>query len=382
MRENEAVLLALQEARKAGKKGALATVVKVKGSAYRREGAKMFIDETGHYVGLISGGCLESDVAEVAQAVICDNKAMLKRYELDEDLVWGLGLGCPGTVDLFIEPIAADKELHPAFSKWTQDIQNGEAAVLCTVIGRNENTCDSASRRLVITEQGQVAGSLENAGINRYAEKWAKELLQQQNPRSSCQSILLEDGTSINLFLDVVVPLPSILIFGAGNDVIPVARLSATLGLPTTVVDPRPGYNTSERFPQATRLLIDSEKYAQQLSVGKRSYVVIMNHHMERDQEALRFALPSQAAYIGLLGPRSRRERIMEALEKTGSSFTVRQLARLCNPIGLDIGADNAEEIAVSILAEIIAKRTGHEGGLLRDKAQIHQTDSLCRLAL
>ncbi|WP_103106279.1 XdhC family protein [Brevibacillus reuszeri] len=373
MRENEAVLHTLNEAIRAGKKGALATVVKVKGSAYRREGAKMFIDDTGHYVGLISGGCLEADVAEVAKGVIRDNKAILKRYELDEDLVWGLGLGCPGTVDIFIEPIAGQEKLQPAFSVWSEAIQKGEAAALCTVIGMNETACESASKRLVLTEKGNVTGNLGNTGINRYVEKWAKELFHKQNPRSSSQSVVLEDGTSLSLFLDVVVPLPTVFVFGAGNDAIPVARLSATLGFPTTVVDPRPGYNTAERFPLATRLLIDSEKYAEQLAVGKRSYVVIMNHHMERDQEALKFALPSEAPYIGLLGPRSRRERIMDSLEKAGSPFTARQLARLCNPIGLDIGADNAEEIAVSILAEIIAKRTGHEGGLLRDKAQIHQ---------
>ncbi|GIO08929.1 xanthine dehydrogenase [Brevibacillus reuszeri] len=373
MRENEAVLHKLNEAIQAGKKGALATVVKVKGSAYRREGAKMFIDDTGHYIGLISGGCLEADVAEVAQGVIRDNKAILKRYELDEDLVWGLGLGCPGTVEIFIEPIAGQEKLHPPFSVWSEAIQKGEAAALCTVIAMNKTACESATKRLVVTEKGHVTGSLGNTGLNRYVEKWANELFHKQNPRSSSQSVVLEDGTSLSLFLDVVVPLPTVFVFGAGHDAIPVARLSATLGFPTTVVDPRPGYNTAERFPLATRLLIDSEKYAEQLAVGKRSYVVIMNHHMERDQEALKFALLSEAAYVGLLGPRSRRERIMEALEKAGSTFTARQLARLCNPIGLDIGADNAEEIAVSILAEIIAKRTGHEGGLLRDKAQIHQ---------
>ncbi|MFE1629123.1 XdhC family protein [Brevibacillus reuszeri] len=373
MRENEAVLHTLNEAIRAGKKGALATVVKVKGSAYRREGAKMFIDDTGHYIGLISGGCLEADVAEVAQDVIRDYKAILKRYELDEDLVWGLGLGCPGTVEIFIEPIAGQEKLHPPFSVWSEAIQKGEAAALCTVIAMNETACESATKRLVVTEKGHVTGSLGNTGLNRYVEKWANELFHKQNPRSSSQSVVLEDGTSLSLFLDVVVPLPTVFVFGAGHDAIPVARLSATLGFPTTVVDPRPGYNTAERFPLATRLLIDSEKYAEQLAVGKRSYVVIMNHHMERDQEALKFALLSEAAYVGLLGPRSRRERIMEALEKAGSTFTARQLARLCNPIGLDIGADNAEEIAVSILAEIIAKRTGHEGGLLRDKAQIHQ---------
>ncbi|MGG1659929.1 XdhC family protein [Brevibacillus sp. NRS-1366] len=374
MRENEAVLQALEETRKAGKKGALATVVKVKGSAYRREGAKMFIDETGNYVGLISGGCLEADVAEVAKTVMQENQIILKRYELDENLVWGLGLGCPGTVDIFIEPIRADKDQHSALATWSQSIQKGNAAALCTVIKSSDKDGPTVDRRLVIPEEGYATGSLGHTGLNHYVEQWAKELFQEPSPRSSSRSIDLDDGTSVNVFLDVAVPLPMVMIFGAGHDAIPVAELSANLGLPTTVVDPRPGYNTAERFPGAARLLIDSGAYQQELVIGKRTYVVIMNHHLERDQEALKFALLSEAPYVGLLGPRSRRERIMEALGKAGATFHERQLARLCNPIGLDIGADTAEEIAVSILAEIIARRTGHEGGLLRDKKQIHQS--------
>lgn len=372
MRDNDAVLQAMETARRTGKRGALATVVKVKGSAYRREGAKMFIEETGQYVGLISGGCLEADVAEVAQTVIKEKRTCLKRYELDENLVWGLGLGCPGTVDIFIEPIIADND-QSALAMWAESVQKGHAVALCTRMEKNEAEAGAVERRLVIHEAGHTAGSLGHAGLNRYAEKWAKKLFQESNPKSASHSFVLDDGTSASIFLDVSVPLSTVMIFGAGHDAMPVAQLSVNLGLPTTVVDPRPGYNTAERFPHATRLLVDPGTCSHELMIDKRTYVVIMNHHLERDQAALKSALSSEAPYVGLLGPRSRRERMMEALGKSGSSFTERQLARLCNPIGLDIGADTAEEIAVSILAEIIAKRSGHEGGLLRDKVHIHQ---------
>ncbi|BCU81745.1 hypothetical protein JIR001_15280 [Polycladomyces abyssicola] len=114
MKENQEIALAMEEGRRAGRKMALATVVRVKGSAYRREGAKMLIDEEGKMTGVISGGCLEPDVAEVAKQVMADGHPVMKRYDLDEDLVWGLGLGCPGTVDVLIEPVSWNETTNEA----------------------------------------------------------------------------------------------------------------------------------------------------------------------------------------------------------------------------------------------------------------------------
>ncbi|MED4909352.1 XdhC family protein [Brevibacillus centrosporus] len=374
MREHEAVLQALADAHKAGRNGALATVVQIKGSAYRREGAKMFIDETGHRVGLISGGCLEADVAETARAVMEQNKRMIKRYELGEDLVWGLGLGCPGTVDICIEPISAETELHPAFALWLESLRKGRAAALCTVLPVTENDGGSADRRMFLSEDGYTVGCLGHEGVNRTVAAWANTLFQDPSPKSASRSITLEDGTTVNVFIDISVPAPTVMIFGAGHDAVPVARLSASLGFPTTVIDPRAGYNTVDRFPQATRIAAEPSQYHEKVMIDSRTYVIIMNHHLERDREALKYVLSTPAPYVGLLGPRSRRNRIMEALEKEGCYFGEHQLARLCNPIGLDIGAESAEEISVSILAEIIAMRSGHQGGLLRDKSSIHRS--------
>lgn len=379
MRENEAVLQALAEAHKAGRKGVLATVVQIKGSAYRREGAKMFIDETGHHLGLISGGCLEADVAETARAVMEQNKPLIKRYELGEDLVWGLGLGCPGTVDIYLEPVSADNELHPAFALWLESLLNGRAGALCTVLPANEHDVDSTDRRMFLSADGHTAGCLGDERVNRKVAAWANELFHEQSPKSVSRSITMEDGTAVNVFVDISVPAPTVMIFGAGHDAVPVARLSASLGFPTAVIDPRAGYNTADRFPQATRILAEPSQFREKVMIDRRTYVIIMNHHLERDREALKYVLSTPAPYVGLLGPKSRRDRIMEALEKEGCFFGAHQLARLCNPIGLDIGAESAEEISVSILAEIIALRSGHEGGRLRDKARIHRSPVTAR---
>ncbi|QRG65944.1 XdhC family protein [Brevibacillus choshinensis] len=374
MRENEAVLQALVEARKAGKKGVLATVVQIKGSAYRREGAKMFVDETGHHVGLISGGCLEADVAETARTVMEQNMPLIKRYELGEDLVWGLGLGCPGTVDIYLEPVSAVSEWQPAFALWIESLRTGRAAALCTVQPAAGTDSDSANRsRMFLSEDGYAAGCLGDERVNQTVAAWASELFHEQSPKSESRSLTLEDGTTVNLFVDISVPAPAVMIFGAGHDAVPVARLSASLGFPTTVIDPRPAYNTVDRFPQATRILTEPSQYREKVMIDKRTYVIIMNHHLERDREALKYVLSTPAPYVGLLGPRSRANRILEGLGEEGCLFGDRQLERLFSPIGHDIGAESAEEIAVSILAEIIAMRSGHEGGRLRDKARIHR---------
>lgn len=355
-----------------GSHGALATIVGVKGSAYRREGAKMFIDQSGHYVGLISGGCLEADVAEVAQEVIRSEKPLVKRYELGEDLVWGLGLGCPGTVDILIEPVGPDWKQQPACSEWLAHVQRGQPVAMCTVLEEKAGLA-----RLVVTESGHVAGTLGDTALTQTLTQKVVAMLQEQSPRSLNQVFPLPDGTSRTVFVDVSVPRPTVLIFGAGHDAIPVARFSHSLGYHTIVVDARQTYNSEERFPSVTRLLIDPSQYGEMLDIGARTYVIIMNHQLERDREALTFALLSQAPFVGLLGPLSRRNRILEALQQEGCTFTEQQLARLRNPIGLDIGADTSEEIAVSILAEVIAQRTGHKGGSLCDKAHIHTGPAL-----
>ncbi|WNC12263.1 XdhC family protein [Brevibacillus brevis] len=369
MRENVDVLRAIEEARREGKKGALATVIRVRGSAYRREGAKMYVEESGRFTGLISGGCLERDVAETARTVIEQGQPVIKRYELDEDLVWGLGLGCPGTVEILIEPVS--NETHPAFALWTEDVLRGRAGALCTVMNQDSDAL-SLERRLWIPETGSAAGSLGDVGLNRMAAEWTRTLLRKQHPRPVRQSFTLADGTTADVFIDIAVPEPTVMIFGAGHDAMPVARLSQSLGYSTVVIDPRESYNTEERFPGAARLLVTPAGYAEKVAVTHRSYLIIMNHHLERDKEALRFAISSKAPYIGLLGPLSRRNRLLELLVNEGCVFAKSQMDRLFSPIGLDIGADSADEIAVSILAEIVALRSGHGGGPLRNKDRIH----------
>jgi xanthine/CO dehydrogenase XdhC/CoxF family maturation factor len=369
--ENLQIALAIEEAVRSGRQIVLATVVKVKGSAYRREGAKMVIDEQGGTCGMISGGCLEPDVVQMAEEVISKGVPLNKQYVLDEDVVWGLGLGCPGTVDLYLEPVALE-DTKPAgpFGVWLACMKEKKAGILGTVL--NEKA-EEGRGRIFVSEEGMVTGSLGAFMLDEWFVGIAKRKLEEQAPKSETKLFTLPDGENIEIFTDVHVPPIELMIFGAGHDAIPLANISRTLGWQTTVIDPRPAYNDDQRFPGVNRILIHPSSFQEKVSIGRRTYVVVMNHHLERDQETLKFVLPSNAPYVGVLGPRSRRIRMLEALEKEGTIFAPLCMERVYSPVGLDIGAVSPEEIATSIAAEILSVRNGHSGGFLHGKEAIHQ---------
>lgn len=370
MQEQIEIVKAIDQASGTKNKGALATVIGVIGSAYRHPGAKMFIDEQGNTTGMISGGCLESDVAQVALQVMETSSGVRKKYVMEEDLVWGLGLGCPGTVELYIEPLPSFFQEPDPILHWMRAVQEGTSGVLCTLFPTSAEQWDDAPARLFLSETGSFVGDLGKAAWNEEVLAWARELLHLPHAKSITRN--LSDGTH-QVFFDVYQPPPKMMIFGAGHDAIPLAELGASLGLSVTIIDPRPFYNTTERFPRAKQLLLARLHETEQILICNRTYVVIMNHHLERDLEALKLSLRSQAPYVGLLGPRKRYERIMNSLQEQGIRFTDGELARLYNPIGMNLGAETPEEIAVSIVAEILAVQRGHDGGFLRDLSSIHR---------
>lgn len=370
MTENLQVALAIEEAVQSGRQTVLATVVKVKGSAYRREGAKMVVDEQGGTCGMISGGCLEPEVVQMAEEVIAKGTAMNKQYALDEDVVWGLGLGCPGTVDLYLEPVALeDTKPSAPLGAWLICMKEKKAGVLGTVLNAE---VEEERGRIFVPEEGPLAGSLGAYMLDEWFVEIARRKLEEQAPKSETKLFTLPDGEEVEIFIDVYVPPIELMIFGAGHDAIPLANISRTLGWETTVIDPRPAYNDDGRFPGANRILVHPSSFHKEVSIGRRTYVVVMNHHLERDQETLKFVLPSNTPYVGVLGPRSRRIRMLEAIEKEGTVFPPLCMERMYSPVGLDIGAISPEEIAISIVAEILSVRNGHNGGFLQGKEGIH----------
>ena len=362
MRELIRLLDAVEATQAAGQKAAIATVVRVKGSAYRREGTKMLIDASGNQVCMISGGCLEQEVGELAQRVMATGRPVVKFFDLDEDLVWGLGLGCGGSVDVYIEPFDEGE----ANARWLQALREGRAAALATVIETAGSSLQTASR-MFIDSDGTLFGTLGDAATDARFTSLAKEKMAQLYPRSETVEVDLPDGRA-DIFLDVNVPPPELVVFGAGHDAIPVVNYAHDLGFLVTVVDARHAFVTEERFPHAKLVRTHPSGFADKVAIGPRSYVVVMNHHLERDKESLAFALTTSAPYIGVLGPSSRYERMRDALAEEGRALDENDLRRVRNPIGLDIGADSPNEIAMSILSELVALRGGYVGGFLNNR--------------
>lgn len=360
-RETERILDAVRSVRASNGRAALATIVRVKGSAYRREGARILVREDGSYECLLSGGCLEPAVAEVAARVMSTGTPVLRQYDLEEDSLWSLGIGCTGAVDILIERLEDD----PLSRAWMDLLERAEPGVLVKPLS------GSAGRMLI--EQQDVRGTLGNSEVDSEAASRARRRLNAPSPRSGTERI---GGT--DYFFDVSVPPPVLVVFGAGADAEPLASQAWDLGFAVTVVDVRGAFLTSDRFPHAALVSAHYSRFKELVSLTTRSFVVIMNHHLERDREALRFSLESPAPYIGALGPRSRYQKLLTALKADGYVPDPEALSRVRSPVGLALGAETPEEIAVSILGEILALQRGFDGGFLAGReTSLHRVDSL-----
>jgi xanthine/CO dehydrogenase XdhC/CoxF family maturation factor len=365
-RETERLLEVIRQTRAAGLPAALATIVRVRGSAYRREGTRMFVRQDGTYECALSGGCLEPTVAEAAARVIATGEPVVVSYDLADDSIWGLAIGCSGAVDIRIDRIEDD----PITSAWLTILERGEGAVLVAPLS-------GVSGRMIVRGPGDVVGELTDSAVGQAAIARACARLEAAYPQSGPEWI-----GGAELFYDVATPPPELVIFGAGHDSAPVAQLAWTLGFAVTVVDVREAFLAPDRFAGATLVCAHFSQFAARLKLGGGSFVLVMNHHVERDQESLRFALESEAACIGVLGPRSRYEKLLAGLAREGYVASSSKLARVRSPVGLSLGAETPQEVAVSIVGEILAIRRGFDGGFLNGSVDsLHRPDESRLLA-
>jgi xanthine dehydrogenase accessory factor len=350
--ETREVLDFLTAARTAGKRVALATVVRVRGSAYRHEGAKLAVAEDGSTAGNVSGGCLEQDVREVALQVIRTEQPQLRSYcsSADEIAAWDLGVGCEGQVDVFVEPAGEARPRERAL------LDERRAFVACGVMaGKGERP--GKGKRLIVTGDG-VEGDLGSHDLNTRVAAKARELLE-----TGASAIHELAGRSI--FFDVLLPPPQLVVLGAGDDARPLVRFAADVGFRVVVVDRRPGYLTAERFPAAAALVQRAgDGLGEALPLDAECYAVVMNHNFADDQAYLRALLKTAVAYVGMLGPRQRTERILRNLAAEGPVDE----GRVYGPVGLDIGTDGAEQVALAVIAEILSVRSGRRARSLRER--------------
>lgn len=359
--ETRTLLTALDAALARGQQAVVATVVRVRGSAYRREGTRMLVLDDASQVCMLSGGCLEGEVVEAALGVIASGVPEVVHYDLSEDATWGLGLGCGGSVDVRLERV----EPGPVSLAWYAALRDGRAAARCVPLG-----ADGQAEELLVQEDG-VQGQLSDPDLHAFAVQAARSRLATRDPRAA--TVTAPDGREV--FIDVNAPALELLIYGAGHDAQPLCSQAQALGYRVTVVDPRSAYLTPGRFPGAVLLPLSPEELQGGLELSSRVQAVIMNHHLDRDRLCLRHALGSRAAFVGVLGPRSRYAQLLSALAEEGFEATPEQLERVHSPVGLSLGAEAPEEVAMSILSELMSWRRGAAGTPLNGhEGPIHNT--------
>lgn len=331
--ETRQVLAQLAAWHAAGVPCALATVIRVQGSAYRHEGAKLVVAADGRSAGNVSGGCLEEDVREVALRVIRTGVAERREYcgSVDEVAAWDLGVGCEGVVELYVEPVAdarIDERAH---------LDAESAFVSLTDLSTSERTVLSGEAAARWLSDGD-ARLVSDAGAERFA--------------------------------DVLRPPPRLVVVSAGDDARHLAALASQVGFRVVVADRRPGLLTAARFPAPIRLVeTDAARLGERVVLGSEDFAVVMTHNFADDTDFLRALLRAPVRYLGVLGPRQRTERILRILVAEGPV----DASRIFGPVGLDIGTDGAEQVALAVVAEMLAVRSGRRPRSLRERrAPIH----------
>ena len=370
MRDVALIAEALAAADAAREQVVLATVVRTEGSTYRRAGARSLIRRGGRTIGAVSGGCLEADLAARVDDLLAAGRPELVTYDTraGDDLVWGLGVGCNGRVDVLLEPLAGEgiARAHTLYT-WCRDLI--APAVLTTVIavpaGSDSVAGPRVGDRFLLTANGEPISSgltLDFATQRVIAD--ARDALSTR--RSAVRAyVQTRDGAGgLEVLHEVIAPPIARLVCGGGADAVPLVRIANGLGWSVTVSDHRPEYARSERFPGATALLLDRDEHVVEYPPGRGcDAAVVMAHNYARDLAQLRALLAAGAPYVGVLGPRRRTERMLAEL---GASDA--EMARVHAPIGLDLGAETPDEIALAIVAEVQAVLAGRRGAPLRER--------------
>lgn len=350
-KETAEIQARLAELAVAGRRAALATVVDIVGSAYRRPGAKFLVEDTGGTLGSVSGGCLEADVREVAKEVVASGRPSLRHYNTgDEDPVFGLGLGCNGLVDVFVQP-ATDGPLAALAAGLRERLAGDAPFALATVL-----TGDDAGATAAIDPREPDKRRLEDdvdgrGGLDGVMLEIARQLPAQL---AAGRSGVHEAGGR-KVFLEVLAPPPHLVICGAGDDARPLVAYAADAGFRVTLFDHRPALLAAEWFPQAARREVARPEDPEVvLPPAGRSLAVVKTHSLAHDREWVRRMLAAGLSYVGVLGPRARTESILREV-LAGHRLEGDERERVFGPVGLDLGADGPRQVAISIVAELLA---------------------------
>ena len=342
----------------------------------------MLIAGSGEIAGMVSGGCLEQDILCHVQQQTPPYRSFVITYDTttEEDLLWGFGLGCDGVVSVLVEHLVVrvgvasasaeasleENRSHNPLTFIGECFDRQQSGVLATVFQVESNSPVPIGARLMLHFDGEIESNIDDVELSVQIVADAQIALHQQTTmhRQYDQSF-----GKISVSIEVIQPPPHLVIFGAGRDVFPLAQFSKTLGWQLTIVDCRSLETSLDRFPMADRIILARrEEICRQVKINANTIAVIMTHNYLDDLEILRHLLTTPTRYIGVLGARQRTAKLLQDLV-----ITPEQFQQLHAPIGLDLGAETPEEIAIAIVAEIQAVITNRPAGFLKQQqSSIH----------
>ncbi|HSG44789.1 MAG TPA: XdhC family protein [Anaerolineales bacterium] len=324
--------------REEGKSIALATVIETWGSSPRKVGSKMGLTLDANITGSVSGGCIENAVVEAGMEVLRSNQPQLLHFGVADETAWEVGLACGGSIAVFVKPLN-----NAIFESLNDVLANDKQAALVTVLRGDESI---VGKELILDDNGNITGSIGNEWDEKVFPIMQDSLIQGISRR-------VELNESIEIFLEVILPPLTIVIVGGAHISIALASLAKTLGYRTVIIDPRKVWGNEERFPNVDKLIQSWIPDAfEKIAVTSSTAIAMLTHDPKLDDPALKIALNSSAFYVGALGSKTTNAKRRERLLNDG--MTESQFSRLHAPVGLKIGAQSPEEIALSIMAEVV----------------------------
>jgi len=340
------LLVAFERWRSANANLVLATVYETEGSTYSKAGAQMLIDAEGNFQGMLSGGCLEGDLAERAAEVLTTGRPQQVSYDLgsnDEEL-WGLGVGCDGLMRIFLQPLTSEDNYQP-FAAMAGVYESMHVGAVATVL--SSSTPDFPPGMAKVVSDANALDESSDVQQPDWLQTGIRNVLR---TRRSYRQELDLGGSAVEVLFACLRPPPNVLVLGAGLDAEPVVRLISDLGWRVTVQDHRPAYIEKGNFHSADRVLnCAANELFSELDNSLYAAAIVMSHHLQTDRCYLELLADSTLAYIGLLGPRERRRRLLHDLGDKGA----RLAGRVHGPAGLNIGGRGPASIALSIVAEM-----------------------------
>jgi xanthine dehydrogenase accessory factor len=334
-----------------GGKAAMSTIIASKGSLPMSEKSKMLVTPEGQIIGTVGGGCLEADVWAEARRVMEEGKSRIQKFVLTEKYAGESGLNCGGVVEILTEPLP--EQGCDIFRAILELKDTGHRGTLVTIL-TDHPRYPEGRRKLLLCDDGHSVGSLGDAALEAYVARKGWEIL--QGEQFAILDYQLDEGSTLKLFMEPILPTPTVYVFGGGHVSFFVVRAAKLAGFKVKVIDDRPAFANKERFPEADATVVMAfDRVREAFDFGQDDYIILVTRGHQHDQHILEQIYDCQARYIGMIGSKSKIAKMWKRLQAQGVGREY--LERVHAPIGLNIGADTPEEIAISIVAELIRER-------------------------